>query len=118
MKLINSQKNNTSKKHEQEQYPRVKTFSRAYAFSPAQSESASDKSVSASPFCPDERPYPLASSSFIPSAPELNTDDPERIDLQDTLLTDESFVERHPKSHSAADDVSAAESADKMKAEE
>ncbi len=118
MKLINSQKNNTSKKHEQEQYPKVKTFSRAYAFSPAQSESASDKSVSASPFRPDERPYPLASPSFIPSAPELNTDESERIDLQDTLLTDESFVERHPKSHSAADDVSAAESADKMEAEE
>ena len=101
MKLINSQKNNAAKKQEQEQFPKVKTFPRAYAFSPSQTESASDKTASAAPFRLDERPYPLVSSSFVPDAPAYKADDPERIDLQDTLLTDESFVERNPKSHPA-----------------
>ena len=98
MKLINSQKNNAAKKQEQGQYPKVKTFSRAYAFSPAQTEPTPDKNVSATPFRPDERPYPLVSPSYAPDVPAYKADGPERIDLQDTLLTDESFVERPRKS--------------------
>ena len=115
MKLIKSQKNNVEKKQEQELYPKVKTFSRAYAFSPAISDSTKDRNEHTPSFLLDERPYPLVTPSFISGS---SNDDPERIDLQDTLLTNESFVERHPKSRSAADDVFAAEPADTEKTAE
>ena len=100
MKLIKKQKDNAEKKLVQEQYPKVKTFSRAYDYSPASGQASAVVAGRKSPFSLDERPYPVTA---IPgSVPETTSDsqdlnDQERIDLQDTILTDESFVERPSK---------------------
>ena len=116
MKLINSQKNNAAKKQEQEQYPKVKTFSRAYAFSPSSPEPTETQNSQAPSFRLDERPYPLVTPSYD-AGNALS--EPERIDLQDTLLTDESFAERPPKHRPvAADTVSAETPSDVKKPEE
>lgn len=116
MKLINSQKNNAAKKQEQEQYPKVKTFSRAYAFSPSSPEPTETQSSQAPSFRLDERPYPLVTPSYD-AGNALS--EPERIDLQDTLLTDESFAERPPKHRPvAADTVSAETPSDVKNSEE
>ena len=99
MKLINSQKNNAAKKQEQELYPKVKTFSRAYAFSPSSPEPTETQNSQAPSFRLDERPYPLVTPSYDAGNA---FDEPERIDLQDTLLTDESFAERLPERQPSA----------------
>ena len=108
MKLKSSKKDKSEKKPVQEQlYPKVKTFSKAYDFSPATRKTAADPVRSTSPFYQDERPYPV--TAIPESTPEAVSDerssDPERIDLQDTLLTDESFTERIPKRRPAAESV-------------
>ena len=107
MKLRRSEKNSTGKKQAHELYPKVKTFSRTYERSPIRDfPAAPDETVS--PFYPDERPFPVevpsGDSAGFNSASE-DFSDPERIDLQDTLLTDESFVERPAKRHPSADSV-------------
>ena len=95
MKLINSQKKKEEKKKEEALYPKVKTFSRTYEYSPSVKTESSEQSGYAPSFYPDERPYPVnpAVSASVP----VSAADPERIDLQDTILTDESFVERPAK---------------------
>lgn len=100
MKLRKKQKDSAEKKLAQEQYPKVKTFSKAYNFSPVPDQAPAVETGYNSPFLPDERPYPTtvvpkSSLGKISDSPDFN--DPERIDLQDTILTDESFVERSPK---------------------
>lgn len=106
MKLIRSKKNSAGKKQAQELYPKVKTFSGTYERSSVGKEMSA--SLNESRPYPDERPYPVAAPaadvSGLVSDPETFTD-PERIDLQDTLLTDESFVERPSKHHPSAEPV-------------
>ena len=100
MKLIRSKKNGEEKKNAQELYPKVKTFSKAYDFSPSKQETPADRYNSATSFHLDERPYAVVpvNAAFPENiTASVETDDPERIDLQDTLLTDESFTKRLPK---------------------
>ncbi|MCR5565515.1 MAG: Ig-like domain-containing protein [Clostridiales bacterium] len=97
MKLIRSQKKDADKNQALEQYPKVKTFSKAYDYAPKKNDTPAVPSGNSPFFAPDERPYPTAvPSASLPEIPSKTADfnDPERIDLQDTLLTDESFVER------------------------
>ena len=102
MKLIRSQKKDAGKNQALEQYPKVKTFSKAYDYAPRKNETPAVPSGNSPFFAPDERPYPTATPASLPEIPSKTSDfnDPERIDLQDTLLTDESFVER-PLKYSA-----------------
>ena len=102
MKLIRSQKKDAGKNQALEQYPKVKTFSKAYDYAPRKNETPAVPSGNSPFFAPDERPYPTAAPASLPEIPSKTSDfnDPERIDLQDTLLTDESFVER-PLKYSA-----------------
>ncbi len=100
MKLTKSQKKNAGKNQAQELYPKVKTFSKAYDFAPKKEEPPVVSSGDMPFFALDERPYPTAVSPVsYPVIPNKSADfdDPERIDLQDTLLTDESFTGRPPK---------------------
>ena len=108
MKLIKSQKKDKGRNQAQELYPKVKTFSKAYDFAPKKEEKPVAPSGDTPFFALDERPYPTAASpANLPVIPNKSSDynDPERIDLQDTLLTDESFGARaikHPASVSDA----------------
>lgn len=100
MKLFKSQKKNAGSNHAQDLYPKVKTYSKAYDFSPQKEQAPAAVPVDAPFFIPDGRPYPAAvPPADLPEIPnkaeEFN--DPERIDLQDTLLTDESFAGRPMK---------------------
>ena len=104
MKLIKAQKKDKGKNQAQELYPKVKTFSKAYDFAPKKEEPPVVPSGDMPFFALDERPYPMAVPPVnYPEIPNKSTDfnDPERIDLQDTLLTDESFTGR-PLKPSAA----------------
>lgn len=110
MKLKSSKKDKAEKKQAQEQYPKVKTFSRAYDYSPASKEAPAAAVRNTQAFLPDERPYPVVSESVPVSAePAEDYNDPERIDLQDTLLTDESFVQRVPHRRPPVSDTKAEE---------
>lgn len=113
MKLTKSQKKNAEKKQQvQELYPKVKTFSKAYDFAPKKEESPVAPSADMNFFALDERPYPTAVSPVsYPVIPNKSADfnDPERIDLQDTLLTDESFTGRHLEQPGAVSVDSASE---------
>ena len=100
MKLKKKQKDNIEKKLVQNQYPKVKTFSKAYDHSPVSSQVPASGAGFKPSFAPYERPYPV--NSIHGTVPEgfpdsSDPNDPERIDLQDTILTDESFVERSPR---------------------
>ena len=95
MKLIRSKKDDDSKNRTQELYPKVKTFSGAYGYTPAKNSSSGIRTGIVPTSVPDERPYPASVSSDIPGT-RFEYEDPERIDLQDTLLTDESFQKRVP----------------------
>lgn len=99
MKLIRSQKNKEVKKQTEELYPKVKTFSGAYDGPHSAQDLFSSQSGPIRTFRPDERPYPVtpipADAPVVPLS--VDSSDPERIDLQDTLLTDESFTERIPE---------------------
>ena len=100
MKLTKSQKKNAGKNQAQELYPKVKTFSKAYDFAPKKEEPPVVSSGDMPSFALDERPYPTSVPTVShPEIPNKSSDfnDPERIDLQDTLLTDESFTGRSEK---------------------
>lgn len=94
MKLNKSKKKSAGRNQPQEHYPKVKTFSKAYDFSSEKKAAPAVPSGNMPPFISDERPYPIVHSADLPEIPNIteNYSDPERIDLQDTLLTDESFV--------------------------
>ncbi len=94
MKLNKSKKKSAGGNQPQEHYPKVKTFSKAYDFSSEKKAAPAVPSGNMPPFTSDERPYPIVHSAELPEIPNITEDysDPERIDLQDTLLTDESFV--------------------------
>ena len=101
MKLFKSQKKNEENKQEQVLYPKVKTYSNAYGFSHADAAVKAQEPAAPAgntvPFRMDERPYSVKAVPLPETVPPLASDDyndPERIDLQDTLLTDESFVAR------------------------
>lgn len=101
MKLIGSKKND-AKKRAQELYPKVKTFSSAYDYSPAKRNTADEQTGYSMPFRLDERPYavtPVPASIPERAASSSDINNPERIDLQDTMLTDESFAGRPPRHH-------------------
>ena len=112
MKLFKTQKKNAEKNQTQELYPKVKTYSKAYDFAPQKKEASPVPSDDTPYFALDERPYPTVNLPKIPRKPS-DFNDPERIDLQDTLLTDESFVERPLKPYSAVSHASSADSSAK-----
>ena len=106
MNLIRRQKNGEAKKKSQEQSQKVKTFSRAYDFAPAKA------------YRPDRPvvPMPLERETSVPPVPHGSSEwrssgIPDSIELQDTLLTDASFVERTSRTGSepAPDTLPAAE---------
>lgn len=96
MKLFNSHKKSEPANPAQNLYPKVKTFSGSYDYSPA----GSGKTESMPAIREEERLYPVASFPVPDSVNAMESDDfrgPELIDLQDTLLTDDSFADRAPK---------------------
>ena len=112
MKLNKSQKKNAGRNQTQDLYPKVKTFSKAYDYAPKKPENPAVPSGGAHFFALDERPYPTAVPPVsYPEIPNKSSEvsDPERIDLQDTLLTDESFVERPLKQPAAVSGSPAAD---------
>lgn len=106
MKLRKKQKENHGKSKAQELYPKVKTFSRAYDYSSGGNSTAVAQSGISSSSLRDIEINPVPLSPLVPEyAASVDINDPERIDLQDTLLTDESFTERFPIRHQTAEDA-------------
>ena len=109
MNLIRRQKNGEAKKKSQEQPQKVKTFSRSYDYAPANAYRADRPVV----------PMPLERETAVPPVPDdtgewKSSGIPDSIELQDTLLTDDSFVERapHPEAEPVPDNTSVAEPED------
>lgn len=106
MNLIRRQKNGEAKKKSQEPPQKVKTFFRTYDYAPANAY-RTDRPVV---------PMPLERETAVPPVPDdagewRSSGIPDSIELQDTLLTDASFVERtpQPKAESASDIIPASE---------
>ena len=104
MKLIKSKKSSEKEKQLQELFPKVKTFSKAYDFSSQKQETTAGGNGYTAMYHLDERPYAVVPvPAGVPESINASDDPnaPERIDLQDTLLTDESFTDRPSKHHSS-----------------
>ena len=105
MRQKKAEKSNASKKQLLELYPKVKAFPKPFNSSSAEKDAPAAQSGETPFFFPEERPYPVSFPDATVSAFEPVTDaftDPERIDLQDTMLTDESFADYSQPQHPSA----------------
>lgn len=109
MRQKKAEKSNASKRQLLELYPKVKAFPKPFNSSPAGKDAPAAQSGNLPSFFQEERPYPVgfpdAAVSAVKPAPDAFID-PERIDLQDTMLTDESFADYSQQHHPSGENTS------------